>query len=272
MEFIIEFISKVPNVIWSAIIASVLTLLGVLWTNRGNEKRQTSLLEHEQRKYQSEQKLALKKEVFLNVARSFADVLGGVPKLMNLDFTQKDIEIQLSEHSGIVAKSYLVAKEDSVAAILDYSAETAESLLKLMKSRTLVLDHSKAIEIYQSTIDTANEEKDRLISIMKELNLQGNNNQATFDYLQKSYEAQEIIVRRSKDSQKEQEEILKPLYMAFAKECISEHSRLLSLLPPMAIALRAELENDQNSQTFVDALNNNIHRMNVAFDSLFESK
>ena len=174
----------------------------------------------------------------------------------------------MADHSGIVAKSYLAAREDSVAAILNYSAETAEVFIKLMKERAVVLDHKKAIEIYQSTIDSANNEKDRIISIMKELNLQGHNNQATFDYLNKSYETQESIVNRSTASLDEQESILQPLYMDFAKKCISEHSRLLSLLPPMTIALRAELENDQNSQTFVDALNDNIKRMNVAFDSL----
>ncbi|CAC9576726.1 hypothetical protein, partial [uncultured Gammaproteobacteria bacterium] len=34
MESIIELISKVPNVMWSAIVASFLTFLGVFWTNR----------------------------------------------------------------------------------------------------------------------------------------------------------------------------------------------------------------------------------------------
>jgi hypothetical protein len=272
MESFIELISKVPNVIWSAVIASLLTFLGVLWTNKGNEKRQAALLEHEKQKYQSEQKLALKKEVFLNVARSFADVLGIIPKLMNLDFTQKEIEIQMSDHSGIVAKSYLAAKEESVAAILNYSAETAEVFIKLMKERAVALDYKKAIEIYQSTINSARKEKDRIISMMKELNLQGHNNQATFDYLNKSYEIQEGIINRSTVSLEEQKSILQPLHMTFAKKCLREHSRLLSLLPPMTIALRGELENDQNSQTFIDALNDNIQRMNVAFDSIFENK
>ncbi|MEI8670634.1 chromosome partitioning protein ParA [Pseudoalteromonas sp. B131b] len=272
MESFIELISKVPNVIWSAVIASLLTFLGVLWTNKGNEKRQTALLEHEKQKYQSEQKLALKKEVFLNVARSFADVLGIIPKLMNLDFTQKEIEIQMSDHSGIVAKSYLAAKEESVAVILNYSAETAEVFIKLMHERAIALDHKKAIEIYQATIDSAKKEKDRIISMMKELNHQVHNNQATFDYLNKSYEIQEGIINRSTVSLEEQKSILQPLHMTFAKKCLSEHSRLLSLLPPMTIALRGELENDLNSQTFVDALNDNIQRMNVAFDSIFESK
>ncbi|MFT5760736.1 MAG: hypothetical protein ACI9LM_005523 [Alteromonadaceae bacterium] len=271
MESIIELISKVPNVMWSAIIASFLTFLGVFWTNRGNEKRQDALLEHEKQKYQSEQKLALKKEVFLDVARSFADVLGIIPNLMNLDFTQKDIETKMADHSGIVAKSYLAAKESSVAAILNYSAETAEVFIKLMKERAVVLDHKKAIEIYQSTINSATNEKDRIISIMQELNLQGHNNQATFDYLNKSYDTQEAIVKRSSGSLEEQESILEPLHLIFSKKCISDHSRLLSLLPPMTIALRGELENDQDSKIFVDALNENIQRMNVAFDSLFES-
>lgn len=272
MEFFIELISKVPNVIWSAVIASFLTFIGVLWTNKGNEKRQAALLEHEKQKYKSEQKLALKKEVFLNVASSFADVLGIIPKLMNLDFTQKEIEIRMSDHSGIVAKSYLAAKEESVAAILNYSAETAEVFIQLMKERAVALNHKQATEIYQATIDSAKNEKDRIISIMKELNLQGHNNQATFDYLNKSYEIQESIVNKSTVSLGEQESILQLLHITFAKKCISEHSRLLSLLPPMTIALRGELENDQNSQTFVDALNDNIERMNVAFDSIFEKK
>ena len=272
MEIFVCWISKVPNVIWSAVIASFLTFLGVLWTNKGNERRQAALLEHEKIKFQSAQKLALKKEVFLDVASSFADVLGVIPKLMNLDFTQKEIEIQIKNHSGIVAKSYLAAKEKTVAEILKYSSEVGEVFIKLMKDRAVLLDHKKAIEIYQSTIDAANNEKNRIVSIMKELNLQGRNDPATFDYLNNSYDSQENIVHKSTDNKEGEEEILKPLHIKFAKKCISEHGRLLSLLPPMTIALRNELDNDGESQIFIDALNESIQRMKISFDSLFEDK
>jgi len=270
MEIIICWISKVPNVVWSAVIASLLTFSGVLWTNKGTEKRQAALLEHEKQKFQSEQKLALKKEVFLNVASSFANVLGVIPKLMNLEFTQKEIESQIENHGGIVAKSYLAAREESVAEILKYSSETGEVFISLFKDRTIVLDHNKAIEIYQSTINAANEEKNRIVSIMKEYNLQGRNDPAAFDYLNTSYEAQEKIVQQNTERKEEQVAILKPLHIEFAKKCISEHGRLLSLLPPMTIALRNELDNDGNSQVFIDALNESIERMKIAFNGLFE--
>lgn len=34
---------------------------------------------------------------------------------MNLDFSQKEIHREMESHGGIVAKSYLAAKESSVA-------------------------------------------------------------------------------------------------------------------------------------------------------------
>jgi hypothetical protein len=39
--------------------------------------------------------------VFLDVARSFADVLEIIPNLTNLEFTQKDIEMKMADHGGI---------------------------------------------------------------------------------------------------------------------------------------------------------------------------
>lgn len=47
MEYITSLISKVPDVIWAAIIASILTFLGVLLTNRGNQKSLSMQLDHE---------------------------------------------------------------------------------------------------------------------------------------------------------------------------------------------------------------------------------
>ncbi|MFA7092230.1 MAG: hypothetical protein WC149_10300 [Arcobacteraceae bacterium] len=270
MKLLICWISQVPNVIWSAIIASLLTFLGVMWTNKGNERRQISLLDHEKEKFQSEQKLALKKEVFLNLASSFADVLGIIPNLMNLNFSEKDIKEQMGNHSGIVAKSYLVAKENSVAEILNYSSEVAETLLNLMKDRIILIDHKNAIEIYQSMIDSANTEKNRILSMMKEFNLQGRNDKVIFDYLDNSYKFQEDIIKSTMKSIEEQELLLKPLHVNYSKKCIQEHCRLVSLLPPMTIALRNELNNNSDSEVFINALSVNVSRTNAAFGKLLE--
>ena len=268
MDLLVCWISKVPNVVWSAVIASFLTFLGVLWTNKGNEKRQLALLAHEERKLKSEQKISLKRDVFLEVAGSFANVLAIIPKLINLNITDKDIEAQMGNHSAIVAKTYLSADENTVAEILKYSADIAEAYLGLIKPRAVLLDHKTAIEIYQETIDGANAEKNRIISIMKELNLQGRNDEGTFNYLNTSYETQDKIIEESIQNQDEQKDILQELHKEYAHNCISEHGRLLLLLPAMTVALRQELENDGDSQVFIDAINESVQRMKVSFEQL----
>jgi len=170
---------------------------------------------------------------------------------------------------AVLSLNHIAAKEESVADILNYSAEIAESLLILMKERAILLEHKKAIEIYQSTIATANAEKNRILLMMKEFNFQGRKDPNTFDYLSKSYETQENIVVSSTTAMEKQKAILGPLNINYARQCIKEHGRLLSLLPPMTIALRKELDNDGDSDVFVTALNNNISRMNKAFGGLF---
>jgi hypothetical protein len=74
---------------------------------------------------------------------------------------------------------------------LNYSAETDEVFIKLIKERGVVLAHQKTIEIYQSTINSAENEKDRIIFRIKKLNHQSHNNQSTLDNLNKKYDKQE---------------------------------------------------------------------------------
>lgn len=268
MHILIYWISKIPDVVWSAVIASFLTFLGVLWTNKGNEKRQIALLKHEEQKIKLEQAVSLKKDVFLAVAGSFARVLGIIPKLTNLEFSDKNINEELGDHSAIVAKTYLSAEESTVCEILKYSSELTEAYLALIKPRATLLDHKKAIEIYQETIDQANAEKNRIVSIMKELNLQGRRDENTFDFLNRSYETQEEIIKVNYTAQAEQKEILKELYIEFCKNCISVHGKLLLQLPPMTIAIRRELDNDKDSEIFQEAINESVKRMKKSFEQL----
>mgnify|MGYP003676593616 CR=1 FL=1 len=268
MELFTSLLTKIPNVVWSAVIASLLTFLGVLWTNKGSAKRQKFRLDHEMQKFQSEQKLSLKKAVFLEVASSFAKALGVIPKLVNLDYTEKEITELMDDHASSVAKSYLVANERTIVEILKYSTELSQVFMNLIKPRAVLLDHKKAIEIYQHTIDQANAEKNRLVSIRQEIDLQGKSNSGLIDSLSKSYEFQQNIAEKNSNSKKEQETILKSLTIDFLKICISEYSRLLSLLPPMTIAIRKELENDGESELFISAINESVKRMEASFEEL----
>ncbi|MEH6347767.1 MAG: hypothetical protein V7785_21915 [Bermanella sp.] len=263
----------IPSVVWSGIIAAVigscLTLLGVFLNNRGHAKRQIALLKHEREKHQADQKSALKTAILLDVAGSFAEVLGVIPKLGDLDFTQKDIDEKIKDNSSIIAKSYLAAEEKTVDEILKFSTEISIVLVQLLTSRFAILDHQEAIKIYKNSLSLANEEKDRLLSLIKEFNFQGRTDEAQLKYLNDSYEHQQTDSISCIKSISKQKAILKPLHQEFYRKCLSEHARLTSLLVPMAVALRSELGNNGNSVAFSAALNDSLSRIKPVFDTLF---
>ncbi|RXK80158.1 hypothetical protein EST62_12930 [Chlorobaculum sp. 24CR] len=63
-----------------------------------------------------------------------------------------------------------------------------------------------------------------------------------------------IEIKENYTAQAEQNEILKRLYKEFCENCISVHGKLLLQLPPMTIAIRRELDNDNDSKIFEEAL------------------
>lgn len=271
MEYLKFLIDSVPDVIWSGIIASLLTFIGVLWTNKGAEKRQILLLKFEKEKFQSQQKLALKKEVFIGVSSHFSICLNGVVKLANLDFSHKHIEEELTSKSYFVANSYLVAKDDSLEKILEFSTEIAEVFPKLIPERIVLLDYKEAVSIYKNGIDNANKEKNRIVSIMKEFNLQGRNDKAVFDYLERDYKFQDSIIIENTEAIKKTQDELDKMHIEFCKKCFEEHSRLISLLPSVAIALRNELETETDSQKIMISLNKNVERVKVVYSKIFNN-
>lgn len=268
LEAIICYVAKIPDVVWSAVIASFLTFLGVLWSNRGHAQRQRDILVHESEKFKYEQNIALKKEVFLEAAASFSRVLAIFPRLADLNISDKEISEVVSNHGPVVSKTYLVAKEETVSKVLEFSNDVSEAYLSLVKPRAILLDSKAAIEIYEGMINKAENEKERLVSIMKEFNLQGRTDQQTFDFLQSSYETQDKLVTDTSEAIEQQRAEMALLHKEFFKNCISEYARLSVSIAPMTIAVRQELDNDGDSQVFVDAINESMSRMESAFDNL----
>lgn len=270
MDLLVQLILKIPNVIWSAIIASCLTFFGVLLTNRGNEKRQAAQLKHEEFKYQSQQKFELKKEVYLNAAQSFYKVLSVIPKLSDLSFEHEYISSIMNDHQEIIAKVYLVAKEDSVATIMNYSADLIESLLVSMKQRMVLLDQNSAVDVYRTALIESNKEKDRLVAMVQELQVSGRRDNDALKYLSERFQSQVNITQKHQSSLDAQIQKLAPQQKIFFVDCMKEHARLLSLISPVILALRSELELDEDSKLFIDAFNADIKRMSKAFEKAFD--
>src|SRR4051794_30236818 len=84
MSTIVSLFQSVPDVIWSALIASLLTLSGVLVSNWSNTNRLKLQLQHDAHEKSKERVSTLRRDVYLRVAEELVRAnahLGSLPQL-----------------------------------------------------------------------------------------------------------------------------------------------------------------------------------------------
>ena len=101
---IIRLLKEIPNVVWSAIIASLITLSGVWLSNRNSRNLQQNQLRHDAERRNSERELALRKEVYLEALESISISIARISHLNPTDFANNTTQ-KKELWEGIVQES-----------------------------------------------------------------------------------------------------------------------------------------------------------------------
>src|SRR3546814_17485477 len=106
-------LTQIPNVVWAALLASGLTLLGVMLSNWSNTKRLIKQLSHDSNEKERDRINALRKDVYLRAAEEAAKVSSYLGKIPQLDQSKENIADGLSEFFGVAAKLQLVSQPET---------------------------------------------------------------------------------------------------------------------------------------------------------------
>jgi len=263
---LVSFISSIPDAIWGAVIASLLTLSGVFFTNRENRKSLERQLSHDVEKLRIDRDYDLKKDVFLEAASSYSKALSVIGKMGNVDIPSNDLAKIFDEHGPIASKMYLIAKEETVEHALDISNEISRIYLELLRIRNFFQDVKKAIDIYRDMVSKADADKGRVLETMKEMNLSGVKDRSKFDYLNGLFEMAE------KNRSNAEKEILElqskhnASYFDFMKRCMQEYSRLSIEISGLIVAVRSELNTANDNERFSKIMKHAMDEMKGNFE------
>jgi hypothetical protein len=263
-------ISLVPSVVWSAIIAAFLTFLGIRWINRYRNQKQSQQPSpaREECQFQSEQNIAFKKEAYFEMAAIFSRTIGTFRKLTSLDFSDKEPGEYAIDPEEAIAKALLIADADTVSKLLEFTFELNQAFILLIKQREILLDHNKSIDTDREMIADANREKDRLITILKESNMQGQGDIYTLTSIEDSYKSQDEIIATARNNIDEREAIFKTRYREFIKDCWTAYSRFNISMAPIIIAVRYELDSDIDANEFEEIIQKSMSRIMSTIDSV----
>jgi hypothetical protein len=173
MGLFFRFVESIPDAVWAAIIASLLTLSGVLATNRGNYKRLIKQLYHDAEERDKERKMDLKRQVYLEAAEAIMSMYSILNRLPDLTIIDSDLSEQFFNSSVSISKVNVIESDLTVKAISAVSLAISRKYLELTAKRLPLVQRQNEINIQNTLLAQSAAERDRMIELMKDFNLKG---------------------------------------------------------------------------------------------------
>ena len=211
----------------------------------------------------------IRKEVYLQAVEALVRAINVVPNLLNLDANDQEFSAQMANDSGVIAKVQIVGSESTVTAVTAIMSLIGSTILELILERSTLIERKKHIEVLEGLRSKEQSEIERYISIMKNINLEGNRDQRLWETINQN------VVFETKQRDHHIEEIDKlwsiqnKEHLKFAKKCMEKFFEISSNLPAVTLSVRDDLNLPISNDAYLDIFNNNIEMAKQVFDRFY---
>jgi hypothetical protein len=218
------------------------TLSGVVVTNLFQAKRFRAQLAHEREMKNREREMSLRRDVYLEVAEAVQAGLIAINRFPHLELTNDKILEGYVDKAPSIAKVHIIAKEETVNAVIGFTAELGAAFLRLFAKRVSLSSQRHKLEALRAQVDSSLKDNARTLERIKQYNLDGLSDQNRRDWLERNFDFEQ---ERIKAASQEADTIERTLYLQqlqYTKECAEETTKLGRLVVPMVFSARKELE------------------------------
>lgn len=217
-----------------------------------------------------EREKSIKKEVYLQAVEALTRTQNIIGSLANLNIDEQKLYSGMVNDSGLIAKVQIVGSEKTVKAVTTIMASIGTAVMELMLERGVLVKRKNTIESLEGFRSKSQSEIERYISIMKNLNLEGNQDQRLWDTINNNvqYETQQRdkFAQDISDLWKVQNEE----HLEFRQKCMNKFFAITSLLPDSVLAVREELNLAISNEAYLDIFNRNIAQGKQVFAEFFK--
>ena len=200
---VLSYLSKIPDVVWSGLLASALTLAGVMLSNRSNTKRLIKQLSHDSEEKEKDRINSLRRDVYLKAAEEMAKVSSYFGKIPQLDPAKTNIADGLTDFFAAAAKLQLVAQPEASRLAGELVTRYGEILMGLLEKAMSIHSLNTDIRLSSDFYDRNQAEVTRVLADMTLLNESGQADPQRFAALQRSFESSQELANHFADARQE---------------------------------------------------------------------
>lgn len=267
---ICAFVTSIPDVIWSGVIASVLTLSGVFLSNWSNTNRLKAQLKHDSDEKAKERKANLRREVYLLAAEELVKANNHLAKLPQLDISKSNPSDGLQGFFTSAAKLQLVSEPKTSLLVGELVTTYGELMLKILSKIHPIQELRIGIAIRDDHYGRAQAEVSRILAAMTQFNESAQTDAAAFAALQQSFEFHQ---GQAAQMASEREDLWKQhnsLHITFVKELMVEMKLIGERQVPVMVEIRRELDLTGDSAEFLQQMRNQWKRISTQLDAVLD--
>lgn len=238
---ILKSLGEVPDVVWSGIIASLLTFIGVMLSNGSNTKRLNIQLNHDAKEKAKERTAVLRRDVYLKAIEELNRVNTKLVALAQADFVNSNPTNDLQDFYAAASKLQLIAEpETSILAsklVAAYGILTMRLLARLGPLNDIKIE----ISISDRAYDVAVAEVNRVLEKQRLLVESGQPDQIQMAALNNAYDFSSSQAKNYADQRAAAWESFHQHHVEYVKMVMRELKIIGEQHPPLMIAIRRDL-------------------------------
>jgi len=252
LESAISLFTSIPDVVWAAIIASVLTFLGVTLSNKANRKCLLLQLNYAAQEKDKEREMQLRRDVYIEAAEAVAEAIRDIQLLPNRIIYSNNFEI-CNKLLPALAKVHMVGTFDTIK-------KTTQFMEKFNQSTLPIVPEITKFAVLKREITTLNGISESQISTLKEINknfeqMDSSNKQLSIDIYKKTFNNMKTKHDATIVSIAEKEAQLKALHAKLLSMCLKAGNYLQKESLHIILSIRKELNLEIDSAEYLSKMN-----------------
>jgi hypothetical protein len=213
-----------------------------------------------------EREKATKKEVYMEAVEAITRSQNIITSFCNLNLSDEQITASMVSDSGKIAKIQIVGTKETVKAITEYMAAVGSVTLDLMLERSRLMLRKSSIQSLTSLRERAQQEIDRYIAMIKNLNLEGNGNPDLWKTINSNVDFEQKQYDKYRDDIAELWQLQNKEHLEFTRKCMNNFFEISAILPNAVLSVRNELDMEISSDDYFNICNEHIEKGKRIFD------
>jgi hypothetical protein len=261
-------IQNIPQTVWTALMGSGFTLLGVIFANRHSRKQLKTQLAADSDEKAKQRRAELRKAVYLEGAEELVKANTVISALPQTDLSKVNAGLELKGFFASMIKLQLVGdpKTARLASGLasSYGDVLGRTIVQVMPIRNAI----SSLEIQDGLFKEHQTEIKRILAAMTAGNESGKADFENFDVKNRSLEFHKKQSANIEEERKRLRMLHTSLQLDFVQSVASTMKVLMMEFLPLMLELRRELDVGGNYDDFKDLLETQGRRMQGMLDSV----